>query len=404
MSATPTTASARACASSSTSRASRSATARSRSRSTRAARCSTSAAARRRPPRSTPRRRVSRAEALLTARRRVPVGRRHGRPAHHEPRRRADRARRPRAGLARARWPCAQPRGDWNVVVSRPQRRGAGGLRLDHARRRHRAHLLAQPHPDDGQHRACATAATPTRRRSTTARQTFTLTDLNAGHQPAPRHVRRHRPPGVDADCTLRTRRARRRTPRAPTTSPAARTRSRRPPPTWRSRACSARTRRSASPASSPAPCRSTSHCISVDNSFFSDRRRRAAHGRRRRRRRRGLRRHRARVRPRDPGRPGARLRPRRPTPSSARWARASATSSPPTSTSRTATPTYQAARRFCVAEWDATSYNPVSGADDGSGCLRWADGTDEGNGADIGTYAGTPARSTTTAATGRRC
>ncbi len=53
--------------------------------------------------------------------------------------------------------------------------------------------------------------------------------------------------------------------------------------------------------------------------------------------------------------------------------------------------PTYQAARRFCVVEWDAVSYNAFSGPDDGSGCLRWVDGTDENNGADIGTYGGTP-------------
>ena len=102
------------------------------------------------------------------------------------------------------------------------------------------------------------------------------------------------------------------------------------------------------------------------------DRRRRAPHGRRRGRRRRGLRRDRARARPRDPGRAGARLRPGRRRPSSAPWARASATSSPRTSTSRTATPTYQAARRFCVMEWDATSYNPVVGGNPGTGCLRW--------------------------------
>jgi hypothetical protein len=47
----------------------------------------------------------------------------------------------------------------------------------------------------------------------------------------------------------------------------------------------------------------------------------------------------------------------------------------------------YQAARRFCVAEWDATSFDPVTAPDDGSGCLRWVDGTDEQTGDDIGTY-----------------
>jgi hypothetical protein len=57
----------------------------------------------------------------------------------------------------------------------------------------------------------------------------------------------------------------------------------------------------------------------------------------------------------------------------------------------QTGDPTYQAARRFCVMEWDATSYNPVAGADDGSGCLRWVDGTNESDGSDLGTYGGTP-------------
>ncbi len=51
----------------------------------------------------------------------------------------------------------------------------------------------------------------------------------------------------------------------------------------------------------------------------------------------------------------------------------------------------YQAARRYCVADWDAATYNPVVGNDDGSGCLRWVDGTDEGTGADIGKYSNTP-------------
>jgi Fungalysin/Thermolysin Propeptide Motif len=51
----------------------------------------------------------------------------------------------------------------------------------------------------------------------------------------------------------------------------------------------------------------------------------------------------------------------------------------------------YQAARRFCVMEWDATSYNPVVAGNPGSGCLRWVDGRDEDTGADIGFYPGTP-------------
>jgi hypothetical protein len=51
----------------------------------------------------------------------------------------------------------------------------------------------------------------------------------------------------------------------------------------------------------------------------------------------------------------------------------------------------YQSARRFCVMEWDATSYSPVTGGNAGSGCARWVDGTDENNGTDIGQYPGSP-------------
>ena len=39
---------------------------------------------------------------------------------------------------------------------------------------------------------------------------------------------------------------------------------------------------------------------------------------------------------------------------------------------------TYQSTRRYCIADWDATAYNPFNGPSDGSGCLRWIDGTDE--------------------------
>lgn len=52
---------------------------------------------------------------------------------------------------------------------------------------------------------------------------------------------------------------------------------------------------------------------------------------------------------------------------------------------------TYQATRRYCIAEWDATAYNPFGAAGDGSGCLRWIDGTDESDGSDIGVYSNTP-------------
>ena len=62
----------------------------------------------------------------------------------------------------------------------------------------------------------------------------------------------------------------------------------------------------------------------------------------------------------------------------------------------------YQAARRYCIAEWDATTYNPVVGNDDGSGCLRWIDGTDEGTARTSASTRTRRARSTTTAATGR--
>ena len=47
-------------------------------------------------------------------------------------------------------------------------------------------------------------------------------------------------------------------------------------------------------------------------------------------------------------------------------------------------------ARKYCVGEWDAVSYNPVT-ANPGSGCLRWVNGRDESSGADIGDYPGTP-------------
>ncbi len=52
---------------------------------------------------------------------------------------------------------------------------------------------------------------------------------------------------------------------------------------------------------------------------------------------------------------------------------------------------TYQSTRRYCIADWDATSYNPFNGPSDGSGCLRWIDGTNEFDGSDIGAYSGTP-------------
>jgi hypothetical protein len=53
--------------------------------------------------------------------------------------------------------------------------------------------------------------------------------------------------------------------------------------------------------------------------------------------------------------------------------------------------PTYQAQRRFCVMDWDATSSNPLTATNPGGGCARWVDGTNEADGSDIGTYNGTP-------------
>jgi hypothetical protein len=51
----------------------------------------------------------------------------------------------------------------------------------------------------------------------------------------------------------------------------------------------------------------------------------------------------------------------------------------------------YEATRRYCIAEWDATTYNPVDPGNPGSGCLRWINGTDESDGSDIGKYSNTP-------------
>jgi len=51
----------------------------------------------------------------------------------------------------------------------------------------------------------------------------------------------------------------------------------------------------------------------------------------------------------------------------------------------------YMANYKYCIGEWDAVSYNPVVGGNSGSGCLRWINGRNESNGADIGNYPGTP-------------
>jgi hypothetical protein len=52
---------------------------------------------------------------------------------------------------------------------------------------------------------------------------------------------------------------------------------------------------------------------------------------------------------------------------------------------------TFMTTYKYCIGEWDATSYNPVVGGNSGSGCLRWINGKSESNGADIGAYSGTP-------------
>ncbi len=53
--------------------------------------------------------------------------------------------------------------------------------------------------------------------------------------------------------------------------------------------------------------------------------------------------------------------------------------------------PTYLTGGRYCVGEWDATSYNPADSGNAGSGCLRWTNGRNENTGLDIGRYSGTP-------------
>lgn len=52
---------------------------------------------------------------------------------------------------------------------------------------------------------------------------------------------------------------------------------------------------------------------------------------------------------------------------------------------------TYQADYKYCIGEWDATSYNPAETGNPGSGCLRWINGRDELDGTDIGAYSGEP-------------
>lgn len=49
----------------------------------------------------------------------------------------------------------------------------------------------------------------------------------------------------------------------------------------------------------------------------------------------------------------------------------------------------YLANHKYCIGEWDATSYRPVVAGE--PACLRWINGRNEATGADIGTYGGTP-------------
>ncbi len=51
----------------------------------------------------------------------------------------------------------------------------------------------------------------------------------------------------------------------------------------------------------------------------------------------------------------------------------------------------YQANYKYCIADWDAVSYNEPDPTNPGSGCLRWINGRDEGDGSDIGRYSGSP-------------
>ena len=52
---------------------------------------------------------------------------------------------------------------------------------------------------------------------------------------------------------------------------------------------------------------------------------------------------------------------------------------------------THMSSYRYCIGEWNAVSYNPVTGPTNGSGCLRWINGRDESDGTDIGSYPGVP-------------
>ena len=305
--------------------------------------------------------RVSRAQALLTARRRVPSG--------------FDTVVAPTTTLVgeptasgglQLAWHVVlatrAPRADWNVLVS--ARSGEVLKADDQITRVDGSALTYSPNPVQSTgNTGLRDVADSDQAALTNARQSFALTDLSAGTNLirgtfADRRLGRrsaaaiaalHAGPGVE------------RHPR-PTTSPAART------PFEEAAAYLAVTRTLRTfaalgfPGIFPGPVPIDVHCIADDNSFFSTADDALHMG--------------------DGGVDDAEdsdvtvhelghatqaaqvpgFGPGGPTPSSAPWARASATSSPPTSTSRTATPTYQATRRFCVMEWDATSYNPVVG------------------------------------------
>ena len=352
--------------------------------------------------------RVSRAEALLTARRRVPSGD----DTVAAPKTSLVAEPTARGGLELA-WlvllPVRAPRGDWNVVVS--ARTGEVLEAYDSLTRVNGTALTYAPNPiqHDGQH-----ALTRRRRRRLGGarrppRQTFTLTDLNAGTNLLRGTLRRHR-----------TRRGRR-----PRLQPAVQPRARRRTPTrtynfTRSQdafeetvAYAAITRVQRSYAalgftrSSPGPDEDRSRTASRSTTRSTPR-----------------------PTMRCTWATAASTTPRTPTSPST----SSATRPRPTSCPASGPGTADTEQRamgegfgdflaaFTYLQDGNAAYQadaPVlrrgvgrgllqprqRPADPARGCLRWVDGTNESNGADIGTYARRRrTRSTTTGATGRRC
>ena len=330
---------------------------------------------------------VSRGEALLTARRRVPAGDDTIAPPTTslvaEPT--------ARGGLELAwlvRLAVRQPRGNWNVVVS--ARSGEVLEAYDSITRVDGTALTYSPNPIQMTNNFTLTdGADADSAALTAARQTFALTDLNAGINTL-RGTFADMTPGIDADCNLVTAQGQ--------ASNAARTYNytRSQDAFEEASAYLAVTRVQRTYAALgfdpifPGPVPVIAHCISVDNSFFSDTDGALHMG--------------------DGGVDDAEdsdvtvheLGHATQAAQVPGWGPGSDTEQRAMGEGfgdflaayiylQDGNPTYQATRRFCVAEWDAVSYNAFSGTDDGSGCLRWADGTNENNGADIGTYGGTP-------------